>query len=425
MELRKLSVVLLALLLAGMAMVPMVNAANTQLNEEFVKKIEANYVSENTARIHATLALAEFAGLGALGEKETWIGANVLSDPSIIYDVKGTRLFYLFTIEKKGQKVGEIKIAATKILGNSIITIGPSNTSIQISKLEDYARTEAGKHAKLGSSIKTQLVAYAYPLIGMAAWYTDNTTGLQQKVIIDAYDYSVIPDRKPGFEGDRGIESYYETYPLNQQSTFIDSWNTYDRWVKETTTSNPSLKWQKNQVITENMLNLFSTTQAGSKTVTEYKVLSPFTLTGAETTEWCTVGTAKMISDWYGISRTQTAIASRMGIPTSSPYRGATINEELNYYQGSQSSGGLGKPNSLDYYTINWADSKTEINNNRPFKVGNNGHARAMVGYIRSSSNGYTYFYFKDPSPLNQGSEYWEWFNELNPNFYNNHIKIR
>jgi hypothetical protein len=114
-----------------------------------------------------------------------------------------------------------------------------------------------------------------------------------------------------------------------------------------------------------------------------------------------------------------------MGIPTTAPYRGATVNEELNYYQGSIASEGLGKTNSLDYYTINWDDSKYEINQNRPFKVGNNGHARAMTGYMRSSSSGYTYFYFKDPAPLNQGSEYWEWFNELNPYFYNNHIKIK
>ena len=111
-------------------------------------------------------------------------------------------------------------------------------------------------------------------------------------------------------------------------------------------------------------------------------------------------------------------------IPVSIPYRGATINEELNYYTGSIASGGLGKTGSRDYYTINWDDSKKEIDENRPFKVGTGIHAKAAIGYIRSPSNGFTYLYFKDPSTLGQGSEYWEWFNELNPQFYNNHIKI-
>jgi hypothetical protein len=175
-------------------------------------------------------------------------------------------------------------------------------------------------------------------------------------------------------------------------------------------------------MVTAESLQSFATL---STATTEYNVLSPFTLYGQETSEWCTVGTAKMISKWFGVSRTQTAIAAKMGIPTSSPYRGATINEELTYYQGSISSGGLGKSSSLDYYTTYWDDSKDEIDNGRPFKVGNAGHARAVAGYIRSSSTGYTYFLFKDPYPVNQGSEYWEWFNELNPYFYNNHIKIQ
>jgi len=100
--------------------------------------------------------------------------------------------------------------------------------------------------------------------------------------------------------------------------------------------------------------------------------------------------------------------------------------DELIYYRASVASGGLGKPSSDNYNTISWDIVKNEIHNGRPFKVGDDGHARAATGYLRSPSYPYyTYIYFKDPAPVNQGSEYWQWFNELNPFFYDGYIKVQ
>ncbi len=421
MNYRKIGLILLALLLAGMAMVPCVNAADTHNENVLRETIEANYVPVETALNQASFTLNEFVSSDALGERETWLGASVNPNPLVIHNTDGTRLFYLFTIEKNNRKIGEIKVAATKVIGNPVFTIGPATKSLDIPDLEQKVTREAVRYAKKDSPISTKLVSYAYPKIGIMAEYTDAQTNAAQKIIIDAYDDTIIPDRSPRYEGDRGIVSFYASYPAGQVSEFIDMWSKYDQRIREIGQSNPRPESSGN-VVTAESLQSFA---ALSTATTEYNVLSPFTLYGQETSEWCTVGTAKMISQWFGVSRTQTAIAAKMGIPTSSPYRGATINEELTYYQGSISSGGLGKSSSLDYYTTYWDDSKDEIDNGRPFKVGNAGHARAVAGYIRSSSTGYTYFLFKDPYPVNQGSEYWEWFNELNPYFYNNHIKIQ
>jgi len=425
MQLRKVSVVLLALLLAVIVVVPLVSAENDENSDVLKTSIEANYVPVETAWEHAAFALNEFAGQGALGQKENWMGSTVDQNPVIIYDTSGTKLFYLFEIERKGSKIGEIKVAATKIIGTSIFTIGPEKNSLDIAILEQKVKTEVIREVKADTPITTNLVSYDYPKLGMMASYRDPLTGAMKRVIIDAYDYSIVPETAPRYEGDRGIVSFYANYPSDKQSDLISSWSQYDQVITRIEGNSPSIKDQFEGQVTEESLQLVASGSSITKAITEYKVLSPFPLIGAKTTEWCTVGTAAMISQWHGVIRTQTAIATRMGIPTTAPYRGATVNEELNYYQGSIASGGLGKTNSLDYYTINWDDSKYEINQNRPFKVGNNGHARAMTGYMRSSSSGYTYFYFKDPAPLNQGSEYWEWFNELNPYFYNNHIKIK
>jgi hypothetical protein len=43
----------------------------------------------------------------------------------------------------------------------------------------------------------------------------------------------------------------------------------------------------------------------------------------------------------------------------------------------------------------------------------------------RITNHGINDFYINDPWPVNQGAVYWEWFNELNPSFYNNHIKVK
>jgi hypothetical protein len=405
-------------------MVPIVSAENPNM-EKLNSLIEANYVPVDTALNHAVFAVNEFTSAGYLGEKNKWIGAKINPEPLIIYDISGTKLFYLFTIEKNNSKIGEIKIAANKVIGSSVITIGPQENSIDISKLERKARSEAATHSKPGTSVLTHMVIYSYPDIGMEAIYSDSITNTTKKVLIDAYDYSIIPDRSPRYEGDLGIVSFYETYPEEKLSEFIDQWSRYDKQVKTLEIQYPILKNISKNQITDKSIQAFNSQSVSPKVLTEYTVLSPFTLIAQSNSEWCAVTTAQMISQWHSVSHTQPEIAAKMGLPITTPYRGANLNEELTYYQASIDSGGLNKTNSLDYYSINWADSKTEIDNNHPFKVGNNGHARAVIGYTRSSSSGLTYFYFKDPKPVEQGSEYFEWFNELNPNFYNNHIKVK
>lgn len=421
MKIRKIAVLLLALLLAAMAIVPIVSATEENNSNEISNLIEANYVPIDTARNHASFALLEFASLDALGEKEKWINAAVNPKPLVIYDINGKMLFYLFTIEKNNQKIGEIKIAASKLLGGSVITIGEQDKSIDLTTLEKKVQSEISPKSIKDASLSTQMVCYQYPKIGMMARYIDPMTKEMRKITLDANDFSVIPDRSPRYEGDIGLISYYANLPCDKYSTLINSWNQYDLQVQKFINSDPTLRSVKNGAISAQMMRTYSNLAITPKAVSEYKTLS-VPLYGQIDSQWCAVATAQMISAWHGVSRTQNQIANKMGV---SPGVGANINQELNYYRASIASGGLGKPGSLDYYSINWYDSKNEINNNRPFKVGNSGHARCMRGYIRSPSNGYTYFYFNDPWPVNQGNVYWEWFNELNPNFYNNHIKVK
>jgi hypothetical protein len=72
-----------------------------------------------------------------------------------------------------------------------------------------------------------------------------------------------------------------------------------------------------------------------------------------------------MISKYYGYSRTQQAIANKMG---NGGGQGSNPAMELTYYTASTGSGGLGKTNSIDVYSpnANWNNAADEIDANLP-----------------------------------------------------------
>jgi hypothetical protein len=430
MKTLKTGIVLLALLLAGMAMVPIVSAGEEQLDvKSFVSSndvIESNYVAIDTAYTHATFSLVEFASIGAQDEKQKWFGAIVNPRPLVINDLNGKKLFYLFSIERNNQKIGEIRIAANKVIGGSLISIGTQNKSIDINSIEKSLQSELKKN-NAESISKSQLVCYAYPKIGLVNQYSDPTTKISKTIIVDAYDYSVIVNDNPNLNENHDFYSLYGLMDTEKYSSAINLWTQYDDTVQSMLKMNPSLLPSSENPLSEQHLQLYIQNTQGTRTVTEYYVMGGVPLYNQPNGLWCAVTTARMISAKWGTDRSTDAIASKMGAGTAEDPVSTKPQMELIYYKATIATGGLEKFESDNYELINWDDSKTEIDADRPFKVGNyDGHARAVIGYTRSTSSPYyTYFYIKDPAPIGQGSEYWEWFNNLNPLFYTGHLKVR
>lgn len=131
-------------------------------------------------------------------------------------------------------------------------------------------------------------------------------------------------------------------------------------------------------------------------------------LYGGEKTYYCGPATAKMIAKYYGVSHTQDYIYGIMG--ATAP-QGTTIDQQLTYYRSSQ---GLAKTNSVKRTSsLYFGDVVTEINNNRPFRSGVSGHARACVGYYYDT--GEQILALNDPSPQWSGSYQLEAFgSEIN-----------
>jgi hypothetical protein len=89
--------------------------------------VENFYVDEDMACNYAMKYLNEFAIDKTPGLKD-WNSAKLQKDPITVYDINGKKLFYLYTVTKDGRAIGEMEMAASKVLGrllNRIIVTEP------------------------------------------------------------------------------------------------------------------------------------------------------------------------------------------------------------------------------------------------------------------------------------------------------------
>ncbi|MCK9581461.1 MAG: C39 family peptidase [Methanoregula sp.] len=380
MKLFKWSVVLLALLLAAMVMVPMVSAENNYSNEKF-SLVESNSIPADVAYNNAKTTMQNFVSSGSLDEK--WDGATLDPKPLVIYDLNGAILAYQFTAKKNGVKIGEVNAAASKITGGPVLSIGSDPTSMDTKAIDLKIKEIVANNPEYVLTSKT-IVGYNFPRLGVLALITNAKTGESKRIIIDANDLSVIPEKKVVNDGERGAWSFYDDISIDQMKEHVQQ------------SVNPQKLSISPQYVSQKLLS-----------VTRYDQTSE---------NWCAVTVAQMISQYYGYSRTQQAIANKMG---NGGGQGSTPAMELTYYTASTGSGGLGKTNSFDTYSpyTNWNNAADEIDANRPLKVGNLGHARTISGYkIQSGSY---YLYVNDPAP-GYGS-YWI----LYSTYYNNYVYVK
>jgi hypothetical protein len=379
---KKLGVILLALLLAAMAMVPVVTASdNRGTSPDAAIIIGRNDVSSTAALESATGAMKEFIRRNALDEN--WNGAAINPEPEIIYDANGRQLFYLFTVEKDGKRIGEIKAAANKVVGGPIVTIGMGAEPVNLAPVEMQARKIIGQEYKDATIDSIRLVCYNYPQIGASVTFTTPDSG-KQTMVIDAYDYSIVKDSDQ--------VSFYNAIPSSDLTGRIDQYNADQEYFQAGNDAQAS----------------------PMSTVT--KTISGFSLYPQQGANWCAFATAQMISAYYGYSRTQSGIASTIGV---NPDDGASIElTRSNYYLVPTASGGLGKTGTAISYIgmFTYTNLVNEIAVNRPIHTdryeSSSYHARAITGYSYTTTAPVSqYLYIYDPWPTSSGAVYWENWN--------------
>ncbi|MFA4861045.1 hypothetical protein [Methanoregula sp.] len=425
MKLRNVSVALLALLLASMAMVPVVSAADSQRISAGQDLIEANYIPVDTAREQATITMLNMIQSGALDEN--WIGAKINPTPQEIFDINGDRLFYLFSVQKNGKRVGEIYAAASKTLGGSVITIGSINEPDTAKKLLEFSKKAVKENYPGYLVLSEKTVCFDYPVIGSMMTLKNQKTGEKKEIIIDSRDGS---EKKMNSQ----VSSYYDQYSTENMKKNIATWDSQNVVMNEQKKGllavNPEILSKYSDFDIVKITTAFAesrTNETASRTSLDpdgMKVLPTLTHSTQYFDDWCAVATAQMISSKYMTPSltpdhpspwSQYHIGEKMGayFPNGSPGTGTDPNKELRYYSVSIDNGGLGKLSSIDTYSpyTTWENAKEEIDNLRPLKIGRvlpTAHARACNGWLVDGGNRYLLFY----DPQYTGSIYWEFVSQ-------------
>ena len=370
---------LLVVALAGAIFIPAVSAID-------VKAVEKYQVSPEDTHLIAQETLDEFVSSGALDDK-IFADSELSKEPLIIYDPNGLLLFHQYEITKDGKNIGQIRMAASKVLGSPVIMIqetpDPINYQGAITKSEELLKSTF-KDAEYSEPV---LVCYSYPRIGIMYEVTKKNDKTE-KVIIDAVETFIVPNEYPKNSGDTGVWSLYDDISPDQIDDKVEKWNNAVEAIKFTTYTQQSKSLH-------------------SKTLWETGDLEPQT-NGV----WCAVASAKMIAKWYGTSHSLTHIANVMDAwnysTTPKSPGGVTDPEELYYYDGA--SDGLQR----DAYRIYvnhfiWYDFVDHIDNNDVTTSSIPGHVRACDGY-KYYDSGDKYLHIYDPGwpTTSAGSIYWE-----------------
>ena len=341
------------------------------------------YVDEDTAWIHADVYLTKWMVDETPG-LEDWDGAKVQKGAVTVYDIHGTKLFYEFTVTKDGKAIGEIEIAASKVLGSSlrrVILSPPMDRETAAQKAIEVAEIEYPDY-KIQS---TKSVCYSYPKEGVMVTLAKPEAKEEQTVIVDPYTSSMIPLKEPEMEGESGVWSIYDKLSAEERAERVEKWSNAAKFVADYSVNGNSAKEDEGD--------------RGSKTlsVSKHAQLLPW---------YCAPATGQMISDYYDYDHSQLHVAGCMGTTTS----GTTMQGQLDYYQDD-----INKPNSDDDYNPTWSEAVNEINADRPLKSGVEGHARCCRGWKDTGGN---YLYINDPWPMLIGDIYWEdWDDILHTNY--------
>ncbi len=404
----QLGALLTAILLVSMALASAVSAESQVLANDLPG--DESIVSKNKALEHAAVFMLR-AVLTKTPGLEEWRGARVNPEPLTIYDINGRKLFYEFSVEKNGSMVGTMKVSASPELGSSVKTLEigsrPWSASAAVEKAKEIARQQFDGKAEI---ISAQLVSYGYPKIGVMVTLVDQAGG-KTRIFIDATDYSIVPDKKPG--ADRiGVWSIYESIPKEKKSQRITEWNRDDKYVSFVMEKANSIGIGNltQRILSENELKSLEKQGIGVIATSSKTLNVP--LYAQSNSYRCCVASAQMIAAYYGVSHTQDHIASVMGCGNTS---GCNPDQELVYYKGTPPNG-LGKTNSYTDYYPTFETNRYEINFDRPLRSGTPTHCRVSRGYeeyIDIWGNVVRNIYINDPYPVWIGRTYWENWNDV------------
>jgi hypothetical protein len=381
---------------------------------------EAEFMIAEKERLeHAIIGVLKNAAAEIPGAAH-WVAGTVRKTPLVIHDINGLPLFYDFEVARGKEVFGNIRVAASKVLGMGVVAteLGTRLWSYDaaVKRLTPQVKREFGRASA------PKLVCYSYPKLGVM--FEVESGGAKSRVIYDVSSLSRVPD-KPERADVEGFYawSYYDSLSDDDRREGLARFRKLEGDLtglsaarrREIVAARTLSPLQKKVAITyrRNVTKLLQyCTHYGH---THARSHHCFVLHGQQVDDYCAVATCQMILCYYRYYYTQNQVAPPCGYSSGS---GCPADQSPGYKSLSC--------NHLDASfdsSPTWEKGRDQIDLLRPFKSGIPGHARAGAGYsfvswIFGAAVTDRKLYIYDPWPWNAdyalgGAVTWEDWNAI------------
>ena len=197
---------------------------NTELvTSQNLFPVDEYHVDQATAWKQAVVFATEWMSDETSG-LEDWDGATVQKDSVTVYDINKKILFYEFAVTKDGKAIGEMEMAASKVLGSPlcrVITTPPLDRESARKMAIEIAEKEYPKYKILS----TKPVCYSYPKEGAMVILEKPEDKEEKTVVIDTYSSSVFTLEEPEEGGYVEVWSLYDEIPEEEIAERVEQWN--------------------------------------------------------------------------------------------------------------------------------------------------------------------------------------------------------
>jgi hypothetical protein len=351
------------------------------------QKVNDYGVTADEAFKHAKANMIDFIAGNAPGF-ENWKGASIHPKPLELYDINGQKLFYQFSVYKAKKLIGTIDVCADKTLGHSINDITFDPKPFKAAEALKKSKGIAKKKYPTEEIRSTVMVVYSYPGIGAMTVVKDKTTGVEHRIIVDAYTLAEVQD-KPATQTEPGVWSMYDQMLANGKDNNLKEWQDSEQLAKTIEQAAANEGVNINTAVTEENIGKLSSSAAVT-TSTSKKLGVP--IRGQEDPYYCGEACIKMISLYYGYPTPKQTSIYKYFFGPNDQKAGLNPDEMIKWARDK-----WGKTGTLTSSCTSSGAVK-EINNYKPFYSLTRDHYRVCQGYLIQS--GYYYMYINDPMPV-------------------------
>lgn len=189
--------------------------------------IRENVVTEGTARVQAqSLLLRRQVDRPEIYEDLSYRDATIGSrEPVVIEDITGRKLFYLFSVEHRGQHIDWLVTGANKLLGTWLnMPAGKLDFTNATNKARDIAETKFP-----GTVIQSVRHVYCNDATQSGLWTIlslyDPSADEKHRIIVDTWNLNTTIEKIPQEEGTLEFPSLFSRVETGESSKWIGIWN--------------------------------------------------------------------------------------------------------------------------------------------------------------------------------------------------------